>query len=99
MLSPLDHAAIHYPDAIAFAVTAFHGSDNVFDSCDISRVSCENFVAEWHSTARDHQSDANLLAVAALIPGIASLRQRKIGSTLEVRARHVVQQQVVFELK
>lgn len=94
------HAAVHHPDAVALAIPRLHCLDDVLDSGHVGRVPGEHFIAQRHPTTRHDQSNADLFAVAALVAGIASLRQRiAIRLAFKESAGDVVEQQVVFEIE
>jgi hypothetical protein len=58
----------------------------------------EDFVTPRQAAARDDQADADLLAVGPMISRIAATGQRiRRGLPFKVSARHVVQEQVVFD--
>ena len=63
-------------------------------------VAGEDFVAQRKAVERHHQSNANLLAVGAMIAGIAALRLR-VGfrQAFEIGARDVVEQHLVINRK
>ena len=63
-------------------------------------VAGEHFVAQRKAVKRHRQRDANLLAVGAMIAGIAALRLR-VGfrQAFEIRARDVVEQHLVINRK
>lgn len=61
-------------------------------------ISGEHFVAQRQAATRYHQANAHLFAVGAVIPRVTALGQGiGIGLPLEVRAGHVIQQQVVLD--
>ena len=61
-------------------------------------ISGEDFIAQRQAAARHHQADADLFAVGAMVARVAAFCQGiRIGLALEVRAGHVVQQQVVLD--
>ena len=93
-----DHAAIQGPDALRLAVPRFHRLDDLLQRRRIVPISREHFVAQRQAAARHHQADADLFAVGPMVARVATLGQRiGMGLSLEVRARHVVQQQVVLD--
>ena len=87
-----DHAAVHYPDAIALAIPSFHHLHDVFNSCHIGRISCEDLIAQRHAALRNNQSNADLFKIASLI-------ELEVGSTFEKRAGNIVYQQITFQIK
>ncbi len=103
LLQPRDvlgahHAAVHDPDALGQAVARLHRLDDLFDRRDVGAVPGEDLVAQRHPLAGHHQRDADLLAVGPVVAAVAARRQRvPLGQPLEVRARHVVEQQVVLQ--
>ena len=87
------HAAIHHPHAIRFAEAPLHAGDDLLDRGHIGRVAREDLVTQRHALARDHQRDVDLHAVGTVIARVAALRDLRVGHTLEVGARHIVEQQ------
>ena len=70
------------------------------DGLQILRVARPGVVGQRKALARHHQGDDDLLAIAAMIAGIAAAGQVVLlGQALEVGAGQVVQQQVVVELE
>ena len=63
-------------------------------------VASEHLVAQWKAVEGHDQCDAYLLAVGAMIAGIAASRLRiGLGLALKIRARHVVEQHLVLDRK
>jgi len=92
------HPAVHHPDAMRFAVAALHRGDDLLHGRDVGAVAGEHLVAERDALARHHQTDANLLAISPMVTAVAAAGKCVAGGlALEVRARHVVQQQLVVE--
>ncbi len=80
------------------AVTPLHRLHDFLQRRDIRAVSRENLVAQRHSALGNHQPDADLFAVGPMVARVAALGQRiAVGLALEIRAGHVVQQQVVLD--
>ena len=93
-----DHAAIQCPDALRPAVAGFHRLDDLLQGRRVVPISGEDFVAQRQAAARHHQADADLLAVGPMVARVAALGQGiRVGLAFEVRARHVVQQQIVLD--
>ncbi|HEV8454037.1 MAG TPA: hypothetical protein VGQ24_04050, partial [Gemmatimonadales bacterium] len=89
---------VHDPDALGQPVAGFHRLDDLLDGGDVGAIAREDFIAERHPLARDHQGQADLLAVGAVVPAVAPLRQGILGRLpFEVDAGHVVGQQIVVE--
>src|ERR1700681_4944126 len=68
------------------------------------RESCvlagEHLVAQGEAVEGHDKSDAYLLAIGPVIPGIAALGQRvRFGQAFEIRACHVVKQHFVLDRK
>src|SRR5664280_938867 len=103
LLKPLDvgsarHTAIHHPYTSSFVASFLHGTNDLFNRCDIDTVAVEYFVANGHALPSDDQRDANLLAVGSMVTTVASLRDSNpVGLPLEVRACHIVQHQIIVE--
>ena len=92
------HAAIERPDALGLAITGLHRGDNLLQRRRIVAIAGEHFVTERQPAPRHHQTDADLLAVGPMVARVAALGQRiGVGLALEVRARYVVQQQIVLD--
>ena len=92
------HPAVHHPHPLRQPEARLHRLHDLLDRGHVHPIAREHLVAQRHSLARHHQRDAHLLAVRPVIPAVAALRQRIARrQSLEVRARHVVQQQVVLQ--
>ena len=64
----------------------------------VGGVAGEHLVAEGKAVKGHDKSDADLLAVGAMIAGIATLRLRvRLRLAFEIGARHVVKQHVVLD--
>ena len=84
--------------ALRLAVAGFHRLDDFLQSGRVVPISGEHFVAQRQAAARHHQADADLFAVGAMIARVTAFGQGiRVGLALEVRAGHVVQQQVVLD--
>jgi hypothetical protein len=96
----VDHAAIHDPDALAFAETGFDGGDDVANGLEIAGVAGEGLMGQRKAVTRDDQSDNDLLTIAAVIAGIAALGEIVVfGKTFKISAGEIVEQQFVVELE
>ena len=74
--------------------------DNGLDGLQVSGVAGERAVGQREAVAGHNQRDDDLLAIAAVIAGIASVREFVLFSQpLEVRAGKVVEYQAVIELE
>jgi len=63
-------------------------------------IAGEHFVAQGKAVEGHHQRDAHLLAIGAMIAGIAALRLRIcLGLTFKVGARNVIEQHLVLDCK
>ena len=92
------HAAVHHPDAARLAVAPLHGADDLLHRRHVGAVAGEYLVAQRNALARHHQPDAHLLAVTPMVAAVAALGERIGGGlSLEIRARHVVEQKLVVE--
>ena len=61
-------------------------------------ISGEHLVAQRHPALGNHQTDADLFAVRAVVARVTPLGRRiGLGLALEIRAGHIVQQQVVLQ--
>ena len=81
-------------------VSIFDLSDNGLDGLQVSGVAGKRAVGQREAVAGHNQRDDDLLAIAAVIAGIASARQFVLFSQpLEVRAGKVVEHQAVIELE
>ena len=90
------HAAVHHPHALRQTEALLHRPDDLLDRRHVHRVAGEHLVAQRYPLARHHQRDAHLLAVRPMVATVPACGQRVLRRlALEVRARHVVQQQVV----
>ena len=67
-----DHAAVHDPDSPGLAKLRFDLSDNGLDGLQVSGVAGERAVGQREAVAGHNQRDDDLLAIAAVIAGIAS---------------------------
>ena len=95
-----DHAAIHDPDAVRFAETSLNVADDPLDGLQILGVAGPGAMGQGKAFATEDQGEHDLLAIAAMIAGIAALSEFVfLGQAFEVGAGQVVQQQVVVELK
>jgi hypothetical protein len=94
------HAAIGDPDATQHSMPGLHGGHDRLQGPRIVGVAREHLVAQGKTVERHHKSNADLLAVRAMIAGIAALRLR-VGFrlTLEIGARHVVEQHLILNGK
>jgi hypothetical protein len=94
------HAAVHRPDALGGPVLCLHKVHDLLDGGDIGAVAIKDFISQGKPIGRDHQSDADLFAVRALIAAVAALR---LGITqtlaLEVSAGDVVKQELEARAK
>ena len=74
--------------------------DDVLDGLQVLGVAGPGAMGQGKALARDHQGDDDLLAIAAMVAGIAAPGQLVVlGQAFEVGAGQVVQQQVVIELE
>ena len=91
------HAAIGDPDAAQHAMPGLHGGHDRLQGPRIVGVAGEHLVAQREAVEGHHQGDAHLLAVGAVIAGIAALRLR-VGRrlALEIGARDVIEQHFVL---
>ena len=93
-----DHPAIQRPNPLRLAIAGFHRLDDLFQRGRVVPISREHFVAQRQAATRHHQADADLFAVGAMVARVTTLCQGIRGRLpLEVRAGHVVQQQVVLD--
>ena len=82
----------------ACAVAGLHGPDDLLDRGHIGAIAGEQLVAQRHPLAGDDQGHADLLAVRPVIAAVAALGQRIVRApAFEVRAGHVVEEQIVVE--
>ena len=94
------HAAVGDPDAAQHAVPSLHRAHDGLQGARVVGVAGKHLVAQRKAVKGHHQRDADLLAVRAVIPGVAALRQRiGFGLALKVGARDVVQQHFVLHGK
>ncbi len=92
------HAAVHDPDALGHAIARLHRLDDLLHGRHIRAITGEDLIPYRHPLARDHQRQADLLAVGPVIAAVAPLRQRvALRQALEVDAGHVIEEQVVVE--
>jgi hypothetical protein len=81
-------------------MAGLHGAHDGLHGLGVVRVAGEHLVAQREAVEGHHQSDADLLAVGAVIAAVAALRQRVgLRLALEVGAGHVVQQHLVVDRK
>ena len=92
------HAAVGDPDASQHAMPRLHGGHDRLQGPRIVGIAGEHLVAERKAVEGHDQGDAHLLAVGAMIAGIAALRLR-VGFrlALEIGARDVVEQHFVLD--
>ena len=84
----------------ALAVAALHRGDDLLHGGHVGAIAGKHLIAERDAVARHHQADANLLAVGPMVAAVAAAGERvALGLTLEVCARHVVQQQLIVKLE
>ena len=82
------------------AEAIFDGPDDVFDRLKSLGVADQRLVGQWKTLSRHHQGQHDLLAIAAVIAGVAAFGQFVLlGQALEVSAGQIVEQQVVVELE
>ena len=94
------HAAIGDPDPPQHAMPGLHGGYDRLQGSRVVGIAGEYFVAQGKAVEGHDQRDAYLLAVGAMITGIAALRLRiGRGLALKIRARHVVEQHLVLDRK
>ena len=63
-------------------------------------VAVEDFMAQRHPVFRHHQTDADLQAIGPTVAGVAPLGHRVgLAKALEVRAGHVVQEQLILQIE
>ena len=80
------HAAITAPNAIRLAVLRFHRFDDLLMRFAVMRVAGEHFIAKRNTVFCNDKTDANLLAIAAMIARMAVFRKRiAIALTLKIR--------------
>jgi len=90
------HAPVHHPDPVRKPIAGLHRVHDLFDRGDIGPIPREEFVPERDAAPGHDQRNAHLLAVRPVIAAVAPRGQRVARrQPLEVRARHVVEQQVV----
>src|SRR5262249_3940888 len=93
-----DHAAVQHPDAPLAAVAGLHARHDLLDGGAVGAVAGEALVAQGVAIAGHDQADEHLLAILAVVAGVAAARLRVGGRlALEVGAGDVVQQQVVLQ--
>ena len=94
------HAAVAAPDAMGPTITPFHRGDNLLPRRHVVAVAGEDFVAQRDPLPGHDQTDADLFAVGPPVAGVTALGLRvALAKPLEVGARHVVQQQIVIQVK
>jgi hypothetical protein len=77
-----------------------HGGHDRLQSSRIVGITGEYFVTQGKAVEGHDKRDAHLLAVGAMIAGIAALRLRIcLGQSLKISARHVVEQHLVLDRK
>jgi hypothetical protein len=75
----------------------FHGGHDALQGLRIVGVAREHLIAEREAIEGHDQRDAHLLAIGAVVAGIAALCQRvRFGLAFEERARHIVEQDFVL---
>ncbi len=95
-----NHPPIHHPDPLGLAVLALHRLDDLFNRGNIAAIAGKHLVAKRQTTVADYHRDVDLLAVRAVIAGVASLRLRVgCGGAFKIGAGHVIQQQVVVQVE
>ena len=62
-----DHAEIHGPDPLGLAVLALHPLADVLYGRHVRAVAREDLVGQRQALGRDHQADADLLAVRPMV--------------------------------
>jgi len=62
-------------------------------------IAREDLIAQRHALVRNHQRDVYLHAVEPMIMQVAASRDVRIRGGFEIRARHVIEQQIVIELE
>jgi hypothetical protein len=80
------------------AVASLHRGDDFFQRGRIMPVAREDLVAQRQTAACDHQANAHLFAIPAMVARVAALGEWvPIGLSFEVRAGHIVEQQIVLD--
>src|SRR5690606_14010095 len=94
------HAAVPDPDPAHLPVLSLHRLDDFLDRRDVVAVAGEDLVTDGVPLSSRDERDTDLLAVRPLVSAVASLRLLDaVGRSLEVRRRHVVEEQVVLEIE
>jgi hypothetical protein len=90
-------AAVHEPDAVGLAVQGFDSGEEGFQSLFVLRVTRHDFVGQGQAFGRDHQRQDDLFAIAAVVAAVAVGGFGDVlGGALEVSAREVVEEHLVF---
>jgi hypothetical protein len=96
----VDHPAVDRPDPTLAAVPLFHSLDDFLQCRRIPAISGKHLVSQREAFAADDQPDTDLFTVRPMIARIASRGQRvAVRLALEVSARDVVQQEIIFQLE
>src|SRR5262245_14717966 len=94
------YAAIGDPNPSQHSMPGLHGGHDRLQGSGVVGVAGEHFVAQGKTIEGHDESDAHLLAVGPMIPGVAALRQRVgFGLAFEIRARDIIEQYVVLDRK
>jgi hypothetical protein len=92
------HAAVGDPHPPQHAVTRLHGGDDRLQGPRIVGVAGEHLVTQRKAVERHHQRDQDLLAVAAMIAGMAALGLRVgLRQAFEIGAGDVIEQHFIAD--
>jgi len=81
-------------------MTGLHGCHDRLQGLRIVGIAGEHLIAKRKAIEGHHQGNQDLLAVGPMVPTVAALGLGiALRETLEIRARHVVEQQVVLQGK
>ena len=81
-------------------MAGLHGGDDRLQGPRVMGVAGEHLVAQGKAVKSHDESNADLLAVGAMVAGIAALRLRvRFGLALEVCARDIIEQHLVLDRK
>src|SRR5271154_6082506 len=95
-----DHAAVHDPDAVGFAEAGLDVVDDGLDGLQVLGVAGPGAMGQGKTLAAEDQGEHDLLAIAAMVAGIAALGHVVVlGQAFEIGAGQVVEQQIVIELE